>query len=62
MRTKVKWLPPEPGTGAAFTAGQDYARNGENETNCHVRHFVTREQTKAWQRGRDSIIPSRTKR
>lgn len=40
---------------AALEAGQDYARNGANETNCHFRHFATAAQKLQWERGRDSI-------
>ncbi len=40
---------------SAFEAGRNYALYGANEVNCHFRHFATREQAKAWERGRDSI-------
>lgn len=38
---------------AAEEAGFDSGKNGPNETNCHPRHFATRERTEAWERGRD---------
>ena len=36
----------------AFAAGVDCARNGPNMVNCNFRHFASREQTDAWERGK----------
>jgi len=39
----------------AFDMGRDYALMGANTTNCHFSIFSSREMTKAWERGRDSV-------
>jgi hypothetical protein len=46
-----------PGSGLqeAYNAGRDSAIHGANTTNCHFRHFATREKTMMWERGRASI-------
>jgi hypothetical protein len=39
----------------AEEAGEDYAKNGANTINCNVRFFTSRDLTRAWERGRDSV-------
>lgn len=39
----------------AFEMGVDYAKNGANTINCNFAIFSTPENTKAWEKGRDSI-------
>jgi hypothetical protein len=39
----------------AFKAGVDCAKNGANTTNCHFRFFGSRELTKFWEAGKNSV-------
>ena len=39
-----------------YQAGRDYAINGANTVNCHFRWFATKESTREWERGRDSVL------
>ncbi len=38
----------------AYEMGRDCALNGANITNCHFSLFASREQTEAWERGKES--------
>jgi len=40
-----------------FDAGVNYANNGANNSNCHFKFFTSKERTKAWELGRDSVKP-----
>jgi len=37
----------------AYKMGKDCAKNGENTTNCHFSIFSSRENTEAWERGKN---------
>ena len=40
----------------AYKMGRDCALHGANETNCHFAIFSKPEYTKAWERGKSSVM------
>ena len=46
-------FPPKRSEEYAFKMGKDCAKNGANTTNCHFSIFSSRENTEAWERGKN---------
>ena len=46
-------IPPKRSKEYAYKMGKDCAKNGANTTNCHFSIFSSRENTDAWERGKN---------
>lgn len=46
-------IPPKRSKDYAYKMGKDCAKNGANTTNCHFSIFSSRENTEAWERGKN---------
>ncbi len=57
MRDLVKLLSiPKVNSTEAYKHGYDCGINGANETNCHFSIFASKENTKAWERGKKAAL------
>ena len=45
-------IPPKRSEEYAYKMGKDCAKNGANTTNCHFSIFSSKENTKAWEKGK----------
>jgi hypothetical protein len=48
----LKTFVDKPDAEAAYQAGRDCGKNGANTTNCHFTIFSSKENTRAWERGK----------
>ena len=46
-------IPPTRSKQYAYKMGKDCAKNGANTTNCHFSIFSSKENTEAWERGKN---------
>jgi len=46
-------IPPTRSKEYAYKMGKDCAKNGPNIENCHFSIFSSRENTEAWERGKN---------
>jgi len=46
-------IPPKRSKEYAYKMGKDCAKNGANTTNCHFSIFSSKENTEAWERGKN---------
>jgi len=46
-------IPPKRSKDYAYKMGKDCAKNGANTTNCHFSIFSSKENTEAWERGKN---------
>jgi len=46
-------IPPKRSKEYAYKMGKDCAKNGANIKNCHFSIFSSKENTEAWERGKN---------
>lgn len=62
MRDLLKVLEiPRVGRIEAYKYGYDCGTNGVNKTNCHFSVFASKENTKAWERGKKAALIAKEK-